>query len=117
MEAEAIGASKAAEVVITAQEILRALRVPVDGPTTILTDNKANYLVASARSTPNRSAHFLRRYHTLLQRVKNLEVKIEHMPDPQMMSDFLTKWVPKTKLKASIAYATNACIANGADWA
>ena len=76
MESEAIGTSKAAEVISYAREILRAFGTPPDGPTLIGTDNLSNLRVASTSSCPSRSKHFLRRYEVLMQRVREKEVTL-----------------------------------------
>ena len=107
MEAEAIGSSKTAEVISYAREILRALGVPATAPTVVMTDNKANLLVAKDLASASRSRHFLRRYWALQQRMKRGEVRLVKVPDPDMPADFLTKWVPSAKLAKSIEYATN----------
>ena len=49
----------------------------------------------------------LRRYLTFLQRLKRGEVEVGHVPDAENPSDFLTKFVPREKAAASIAFATN----------
>ena len=64
--------------------------------------------VGSLSSAPSRARHFMRRYHTLLQRVAAGEVALRHVPDAQMCADFLTKWLPKAKVEASVRYVTNA---------
>ena len=106
METEAIGSSKAAEAVTYAREILRAFGIPAVGPTLIGTDNLANRAVGSGSSKPSRSKHFLRRYHALIERVKAGDVSLKHVPDAHMPADFLTKWVPQSKIDQSVRYAT-----------
>ena len=108
MESEAIGSSKAGEAVAYAREILRALGVPVAGPTLITTDNLSNCKVGSGVGYPTRSKHFLRRYYALKQRIRAGNVSLQHVPDENMPADFLTKWIPRAKLEKSIRYATNA---------
>ena len=108
MESEAIGSSKAGEAVAYAREILRALGVPVAGPTLITTDNLSNCKVGSGVGCPTRSKHFLRRYYALKQRIRAGDVSLQHLPDENMPADFLTKWIPRAKLEKSIRYATNA---------
>ena len=107
MEAEAIATGKAAEVVTFAREVGRAIGAPYDGPTLIGTDNLANFSIGSGKGTPPRSKHFLRRYHILVQRVAAGDVVMRHVGDTQMATDFLTKWVPTSKLKLSLRYVTN----------
>ena len=106
METEAIGSAKAAEAIAYAREILRAFGTPPQGPTLITTDNLANRQVGSGSSSPTRSRHFLRRYHTLIARVKAGEVVLKHVNDDRMPADFLTKWIDVKKLNKSVRYAT-----------
>ena len=108
MESESIGTAKAAEMIAYAREILRAFGTPPDGPTLIGTDNMSNLRVASTSSCPTRSKHFLRRYEVLMQRVREGQVVLKHVPDINMPADFLTKWIPITKLDQSVVYATGA---------
>jgi hypothetical protein len=49
----------------------------------------------------------MRRYAVLQERVKQGDVKVEFIRDANNAADFLTKWVPAAKLKASIAYTSN----------
>ena len=107
MEAEAIASCKAAECISYAREILRALDVPLDGPTLVGTDNLANMRVGSLRSAPTRARRFMRRYHSLLQRVAAGEVALRHVTSEHMAADFLTKWLSKRKADACVRYATN----------
>ena len=74
----------------------------------MMTDNRANELVANNTGSSSRSRHFLRRYFVLRQRVAHGCVAVVKVGDPQMPADFLTKWVPAAKLRASIDYLTNA---------
>ena len=106
-EAEAIGTSKVAEEVSYAREVLRALDDAPEHPTIVLTDNKANALVAADARSASRSKHFLRRYVTLQQRIASAELIVVKVEDANMPSDFLTKWLPSAKLRKSVAYATN----------
>ena len=108
MESEAIGSSKAGEAISFAREILRAIGRPMEGPTFLSTDNLANQKVGSGTGHPTRARHFLRRYYGLKQRVASGEVKLVHVPDAEMPADFLTKWIPRSKLQVSLRYATNA---------
>ena len=101
MESEAIGSSKAGEAISFAREILRAIGRPMEGPTFLSTDNLANQKVGSGTGHPTRARHFLRRYYGLKQRVASGEVKLVHVPDAEMPADFLTKWIPRSKLQVS----------------
>ena len=87
----------------------RALGVPPQrqGPTPILSDNQGNVLVARDAASAARARHFLRRYTVLRRRIADNECVVFKVDDPNMPSDFLTKWVPAPKLRQSLAYATN----------
>ena len=76
-------------------------------PTPILTDNKANLLIARSATSASRAKHFLRRYITLQQRIASDELVVVKVDDANMPSDFLTKWLPSAKLRKSLVYATN----------
>ena len=107
MEAESIGSSKAGELITYAREILRAMGIAADKPTVVMTDNKANLLVANDATSASRSRHFLRRYWALQQRIARGDCKLVKADDAWMPADFLTKWLSSAKLAKSIAYATN----------
>ena len=49
----------------------------------------------------------IRRYYTTLQRVRNGDVVIGHVPDVENPADFLTKHVGPKKYRASVQFATN----------
>ena len=55
-ESEAIASAKAGELVAYAREVLVALGAPPTGPTVILSDNKANVLVANNANPPRARA-------------------------------------------------------------
>jgi hypothetical protein len=63
--------------------------------------------VGSQAGCPSRSRHCFRRYHVLPQRVTAGEVVLRHVPSAQMAADFLTKWLPKAKVDASLRYVCN----------
>lgn len=107
MESEAIGSSKAGEAISFTRQILRAFGTPMLTPTFLSTDNLANQKVGSGVGHPTRARHFLRRYYALKQRVTSGELKLIHVNDVEMPADFLTKWIPRAKLEASLRYATN----------
>ena len=51
--------------------------------------------------------HFLRRYGVLKQRIADGDVSVIHVPDEHMPADFLTKFIPASKVDASVNYLTN----------
>ena len=114
METEAVASGKGAECIVHAREILHAFGTPAESPTPISTDNLANHKVGSGIGGPTRSKHFLRRYHSLKQRIRDGDAVLVHVPDPQMPADFLTKWIPSAKLEASLRYACNSHATNSA---
>ena len=115
MEAEAVGTTRAADIVSYAREILRALGVPATAPTLIGTDNLANQRVASGEGSPTKSKHFLRRYFVLKQRIASSEVIVRHVPDEHMPADFLTKWLRVDKLERSLKYVTGSTTARSSE--
>ena len=98
-EAEAIGSAKAGELVSYAREILRTLGELPSDRTTILTDNKANLLVATNSASAQRSRHFLRRYYALRQRMARGECRLVKVDDANMPADFMTKWLGGPKFR------------------
>ena len=106
-EMEAIASGKAGEINSHVREIARALGIKLDGPTEILTDNLANQIIASKSGWPSRSRHFFRRYYSLLRRASMGECVVRKVSDAENPSDFLTKWLPATKLNRSVAYVEN----------
>ena len=78
--------------------------MPCVEPTVLLTDNKANMLVANDAGSSVRSRHFLRMYRLLQQRIGGGEIAIKHVPDAENPADVLTKWVDVNKFEKCIAY-------------
>ena len=48
----------------------------------------------------------LRCWSSIRQRVRAGLVHLVHIPDPQMPTDFLTKWTTHAKVTESLAYLT-----------
>ena len=106
-ESECIATAKAAERTAWARDILHGFGQPQSQPTPIKSDNAANVLVANGQGSAKNSKHFLRRYCSIKQRVQQHEITVGHVPDSKNPADFLTKWVSKQKLNASVQTATN----------
>ena len=68
-------------------------------------------------AVPGRTKHILRRWKLVQERVAEGDVVLVHVPDAGMPADFLTKWLTKRKLEASIARASNARTALPAPYA
>ena len=67
-----------------------------------------------------RLKHELRRSSQVVRRVRDFEVSLAHLPDAVNFLDFMTKWVKKAKVDASVAYlqgdvARHAFEASGGD--
>ena len=105
-EGEGIASSKAAEIVIVAQQAARGMGIQGVRPTVIRTDNASSLRIASSIKSSQRAAHALRRYRVLQQRVAEGDVKLEWCSDGSNPSDYLTKWISKKKADESIAYAS-----------
>ena len=112
-EHECIATCKGAEGNAYVREVLRALGIPIKGPTPILTDNAANMRVSQTAGNASRSKHFLRRYWSLLRRIAEGEAVVKFVSDRTCPADFLTKWVPSRKLRDSELYAENSSNAVG----
>ena len=108
MAAEGIGTSRLAETISQARDIDRAMGgAAMDYPATLLaTDNRSSMQVAQRQGAASRARHLLRRYAVLLQRVKDGEVVVRHVPDASNPADFLTKFVSARKMTDSLRYLT-----------
>ena len=104
---EAIGTAKAGELVEYLQEILRAMGRPMPRPIPIGTDNSADSRIAGGIGTPSASKHLIRRYVSFRGRIKRNVASIYHIHDVENYSDFLTKWLPRDKLRRSLEILTN----------
>ena len=92
---------------LVVREIEIGLGVPPQGPTLVLTDNKATALVGSGTGSA-RARHCLRRYATFLQRVESNEVYLRHLPDPENPTDFMTKFTTAKKALRSARWLAGA---------
>jgi hypothetical protein len=106
-ESEAVALQKGMEATDVATDVLIALGAAPDKPAFVGTDNLANALVGSTWGSATRSRHFLRRYYLCVQRIKAGRAVIGHVPDTENPADFMTKWVNKAKIEASLSYLTN----------
>ena len=106
-DAENLATVKASELVIFARLVLSAFgRSPHDKPTTILTDNQSNQKVSQRAQSSAHSRYYLVRAACLHERIANGEVCVQHVSDPAMPADFLTKFVSAEKTAKSVSYAT-----------
>ena len=109
-ESEAIATAKAGEHVAYARQVLCALGAAPARPTAILSDNKANVLVANNTASAARCRHFLRRYLTLQRRMWHEQGGVHRHQGPRRRhASRHSHQVARraAKLNKSIAYATN----------
>ena len=98
---------RVSDLVEHAREAKCELGVCEPNPTTIGTDNSSNYQMALGQASAGRSKHIYRKWKLIKQRLARAVIRLAEVPDKDMPADFLTKWVSRAKLEASIARATN----------
>ena len=98
---------RVSDLVEHAREVKCELGVCEPNPTTIGTDNSSNYQMALGQASAGRSKHIYRKWKLIKQRLAQAVIRLAEVPDKDMPADFLTKWVSRAKLEASIARATN----------
>ena len=96
------------DVLLRARQVRICFGCPVQGPSMIGTDSLSNFQVAMGMATPGRIKHIMRQWQIVQERVKAADIQLLRIGDADMPADFLTKWLPKKKLLASLARATNA---------
>ena len=101
---EAIASVRASNRIMYARTVLCGLGVPCEGPTILLTDNKANMLVGNDAGSSVRSRHYLRMYRLLQQRIGSRDIALKFVPDAENPSDVLTKWVDSNKFERCVKY-------------
>ena len=107
--AEMYALAQCALRVIYARNIGRAYGVAgTTEPTTVLTDGESARVVITGEGAAGRSRQDLRRVANVKARTEERVLSPTFCPDAEMPSDFLTKWLPKAKKRASLEYATNA---------
>ena len=105
-----ITTSKCAELTVFIREAARGMGILDNKPTVIRSDNASSVRVANDPKAAGRLRHAMRRYSVLQEHVKQGVVRVEFIRDANNAADFLTKWVPAAKLKASIAYNSNEAV-------
>ena len=106
-QAEGVASSKCAEIIEMAREIARGMGILPNEPIVLRSDNAASVRVSNDPKSAGRLRHALRRYATLQARIARGEIQVIHVSDKSNAADFLTKWVSATKIKESVAYASN----------
>ena len=71
-------------------------------PIVVSSDNESNLKVCGEGYA---AGQVLRRWNSIRQRVRGPGAPaVVHVPDPQMPTDFLTKWVTRAKVAESLVY-------------
>ena len=107
MHSEAIANNRAGDLVMYGRQIEQAFGLGTDQPTFIGTDSLTHDQVLNRQASANRSKSFLKCLVIQRGRVRDKSIRVGHIPDEHMPSDFLTKWVNARKLERSIIYSTN----------
>jgi len=106
-DSEGVASTRCAHRVLYLQQIERAMGVRDNLPTIIGTDSSSNLAVAQKQGAAARSKHSLRRWAALQRRMEDGEIHLVKLSTDVMPADFMTKFLPKKKFAASLAYATN----------
>ena len=96
------------DVLLRARQMRICFGCPVQGPSMIGTDCLSNFQIAMGLAAPGRIKHILRQWQIVQERVKAADIQLLRIGDADMPADFLTKWLSKKKLEASLRRATNA---------
>ena len=107
MDAERYASTKVAEMAEVGRLIERAFGLDMSTPTLLATDNLPHLRVSQGEASASRSRHLLRRYIQIRQAMQNGDIKTRFVSDTENPSDFLTKFLDRIKLEASLEYVTN----------
>jgi len=107
MGSEAVANTRCGDLVTYVREIENGFGIPSELPTFVATDSLSHERVFNKLANANKSKAFLKQYIIMQQRAAAGICIVGHIPDEQMPADFLTKWIAKKKLLASLRYATN----------
>ena len=80
----------------------------IDGPTMLLCDAEAALRTAAGETSAAWLKHVLRRSAIVTAHYYEKAIGLAHIPDATNAVDWLTKWVSKEKLEASLRYLTGA---------
>ena len=113
-EGEQIATVRASEFGLYGRTVMRALGIPPEQPTIVVTDNLPNQRVSQNVQSSQRSRYFLIRYACLHQRIADGDFHVVFTHDPNNPSDFLTKLgLPSEKVEASVRYSTGNFVSRG----
>ena len=104
-ESEGLAVARVARGLLHAREIGIVLGiVDPEHPTLLVCDNKQTVDIINGSCGPRRIKHAMRRFVITMQRVADGLLTLSHVPDADNPVDFLTKWIPSAKFKASVDY-------------
>ena len=107
-EGENVASIKASEIALYAGIISRALGAETPDSILVMTDNKSNMQTTNDAKATQRTKYMLKRQVILHARVKEGNVCVAYIPDPENPSDYLSKSVDRVKTQMSDDYATGA---------
>ena len=90
--------------VVYARNFLKAMGEVFHRPTRVLTDSLSGALVLNSSKSVGRSRAFLWRCAVVIELCQQGVIEIVHVDDEQNPADYLTKWVPQTKVRRSARY-------------
>ena len=88
------------------QDYLEAIGYPQTRATIVFADNMPTVQLGNG-SSPTRSRHIARRIAYCADKVRDERFIFKHVKDENNPADYLTKWVPPKKFRASINYIFN----------
>ena len=105
-DTEGVAMVKAGQRLVVAREIFKALGGSAESVPLLATDGESARLIITGEGNANRSRPSLRRYCVLGQRVREGELAPIFVTDEENTVDYLTKWLPISKLRESLRFAT-----------
>ena len=109
-EAEYVAATHAAKELVWLRRLFKELFSPIDGPTTLHSDNKSAIALANGGQYHARTKHIDIRYHFIRYEVEAGCIRLIYCPTDQQTADTLTKALPSVKAK-HFAHAMGLCSA------
>ena len=95
MEAEYLALAHATKEALWLRSLLTDLGIPLDGPTSVTTDNQAAIAFAHDNQFHARSKHIDIRHHFVREKITSNEVIVPHCASEDNCADLLTKPLPR----------------------
>ena len=93
-EAEYVAQSHCTREILYLQNILKELRLPVNGSTPLMADNSSAIRLAENPEFHDRSKHIAVKYHLVRQMVEDDVIKVHWVSSDDQMADIFTKPLP-----------------------